>query len=84
MAFESVSGLKGKVYVPNESPARSKKYNCKDCYSCQICSELRCKECLGQKNLCDTPLSFKQGHEKRSTIFCKTRIKKVVKYSDEK
>jgi hypothetical protein len=83
MAFESVSGLKGKVYVPEERPGRVKKYNCKDCYSCQICSELRCKKCLDQKTLSKKNPS-KEGHEKPSAIVCNARIEKVVKYRDEK
>jgi hypothetical protein len=46
MSFVSVPGLKGKVYVPDESREGSKKYPCKDCFSCQQCSDDRCRVCL--------------------------------------
>ena len=49
MAFVQINGLEGKVYVPDEKPeATNKKHKCKDCYSCQVCSETRCALCLGQ------------------------------------
>ena len=46
MAFVSMPGLKGKVYVPEESREGLKKYPCKDCFSCQQCSDDRCRVCL--------------------------------------
>jgi len=50
MPFESVPGLKGKVYVPEESREGSKKYACKDCFSCQHCSDDRCGVCLSLRH----------------------------------
>ena len=49
MPFESVLGLKGKVYVPAESREGSKKYPCKDCFACQQCSDDRCRVCLSER-----------------------------------
>lgn len=45
MPFENIRGLPGKVYVPEESPDALKKHRCKDCFSCQICSDDRCRVC---------------------------------------
>ena len=60
MPFESVPGLKGKVYVPEESREGSKKYSCQDCFSCQQCSDDRCRVCssLGQ-SCCNKPVRKK-------------------------
>jgi len=48
MAFVRIPGLRGKLYVPAQEPENPKKYNCPDCYSCQMCSDDRCRLC-GQK-----------------------------------
>ncbi|KAF0118360.1 MAG: Uncharacterized protein FD151_2188 [bacterium] len=48
MAFIEIPGLKGKMYVPDQKPGHTKKHDCKDCYSCQICSDNRCQLCLRQ------------------------------------
>ena len=53
MPFESVPGLKGKVYVPAESREGSKKYPCKDCFACQHCSDDRCGVCLSLRQCSD-------------------------------
>jgi hypothetical protein len=45
MAFVKISGLKGKIYVPEERPGCKKKHDCKDCFSCQMCSDDRCNLC---------------------------------------
>jgi hypothetical protein len=42
MPFTTVRGLKGKVYVPDQPKEGSRKHSCKDCYSCQLCSDDRC------------------------------------------
>ncbi len=47
MPFVSVPGLNGKVYVPEEIREGSKKHPCRDCFSCQECSDDRCRVCLG-------------------------------------
>jgi len=52
MAFVSVPGLKGKVYVPDESRGGSKKHPCQDCFSCQQCSDDRCRVCLSFCQCC--------------------------------
>ncbi len=53
MAFTNVRGLRGKVYQPEPSQVEFQKHPCKDCYSCQRCSDDRCRMCCGgqhQKN----------------------------------
>ena len=49
MAFVTIPGLKGKVFIPQESDRVYKKKPCKDCFSCQQCSEDRCRVCIGQR-----------------------------------
>ena len=46
MAFVEFPGLKGKIYVPDEKSGHIKKHDCKDCYSCQMCSDNKCQLCL--------------------------------------
>ena len=50
MPFTAVRGLKGKVYVPAQPKEGIRKHPCKDCYSCQVCSDERCSVCLSQKS----------------------------------
>lgn len=50
MPFTTVRGLKGKVYVPELPEEGARKHFCKDCYSCQLCSDDRCSVCLSQKS----------------------------------
>ena len=69
MAFVSIPGVKGKVYAPEVRAASLKKHPCKDCFSCQLCSDDRCNLCLSQKTcrkkgrqrihieICDRPLT---------------------------
>ncbi len=45
MAFESVPGLPGKVYTPEPTGSKTKKYHCTDCFCCQQCGEDRCALC---------------------------------------
>ncbi len=45
MPFVEMPGLVGKVYVPEISDEIPKKYPCKDCFSCQMCSDDRCRVC---------------------------------------
>jgi hypothetical protein len=50
MKFKKVSGLEGKVYVPQTDLRAHKKHPCKDCFSCQMCTNHRCKLCRENKN----------------------------------
>jgi hypothetical protein len=50
MSFKKIEGFKPKIFVPEEQPRNQKKHNCKDCFSCQWCSDDRCERCLGRKN----------------------------------
>jgi hypothetical protein len=50
MKFIKVPGLEGKVYVPLTDLRAHKKHPCKDCFSCQMCTDDRCKLCREDKN----------------------------------
>ncbi len=52
MPFVRIPGVLGKIYVPEEQPGHEKKHNCKDCFSCQHCSDDRCSLCRGEKREC--------------------------------
>jgi len=49
MTFIRVPGLTGKVYVPQQYDRSAKKHPCKDCFSCQHCSDDRCRLCLSRR-----------------------------------
>lgn len=49
MPFIKIEGFTGNIYVPEINPGK-KKHPCRDCYSCQFCSDERCKLCLGKKS----------------------------------
>ncbi|HIJ56793.1 MAG TPA: hypothetical protein HPQ03_11810 [Deltaproteobacteria bacterium] len=49
MAFVTIPGIEGKVYVPDEKPDCAKKHNCRDCHSCQMCGDTRCQVCRTDK-----------------------------------
>ena len=46
MKFVNFPGLKGKVFVPEDSSDSPRKNSCKGCFSCQMCSEDRCSICM--------------------------------------
>ena len=52
MTFEAVRGLKGKVYVPAATEGAARRYPCKECYVCQLCSEDRCRVCRDGQKTC--------------------------------
>jgi hypothetical protein len=47
MAWITMPGLAGKVYVPDSSGQLQKKHPCSTCFSCQWCDETRCRVCRG-------------------------------------
>lgn len=47
MAWVSVPGLNGKIFLPDSDNREKKKHPCKGCFSCQMCSDDRCHACLG-------------------------------------
>ena len=49
MPFVSAPGLKGKIYVPEDSREGDKKHPCQDCFVCQHCSDDRCGVCLNSR-----------------------------------
>jgi hypothetical protein len=51
MAWKIIPGLKGRVYVPEEQERTPKKHACRDCFSCQMCSDDRCRLCDCRKYL---------------------------------
>jgi hypothetical protein len=44
MPFQKLPDNKGMIYVP-ECSAGKKKHSCQDCFSCQWCSNERCRVC---------------------------------------
>ena len=49
MAFVKLPGLQGKLYIPEKQNNCKKKHPCKDCYSCDYCSDDRCRVCRCSK-----------------------------------
>ena len=49
MTFKKVPGLKGRLYIPEKKDGKTGKHNCIDCFSCQMCSDVRCESCLGEQ-----------------------------------
>ena len=52
MPFKEIPGLPGKVYIPEQNPDAPKKHDCPDCFSCQMCSDSRCRVCRRQHEPC--------------------------------
>lgn len=71
MAWVTVPGLAGKVYLPDDADQPPKKHPCKTCFSCQWCDETRCRVCRGDTAHAST-------HSK-SPICCKHRIQPSAK-----
>jgi hypothetical protein len=46
MKFVRISGFEGKIFIPEDNSKSLKKHSCKDCMSCQYCSDERCNLCL--------------------------------------
>jgi hypothetical protein len=56
MPFIRDSRIKGLVFIPESSLQTLKKHPCPDCYSCQMCSEIKCGLCMKKNlNLCLNP-----------------------------
>jgi len=49
MPFVSMPGMPGKMYVPEKQAECLKKFSCKDCFSCEFCSDDRCRVCRVNK-----------------------------------
>jgi len=48
MGFVRMPGIEGKVYVPETAPPQqTRKHDCGDCYTCQMCGDERCSVCRG-------------------------------------
>lgn len=54
MPFIEINGLPGKVYVPEALPTHCKKHKCADCFSCQMCSDTRCRVCTNNHHATKT------------------------------
>ena len=52
MAFVSIPGIQGQVFVPDQD-IRSAKHPCRDCFACQQCSDDRCRVCRREDGTCD-------------------------------
>ncbi|MFO7715968.1 hypothetical protein [Desulfosarcina sp.] len=64
MAWTRVSGLAGKVYLPDIAGQMQKKHPCSSCFSCQWCDENRCQVCrCPNTNSCEPdPLRCRDPH----------------------
>ena len=49
MPFVDMPGLPGKLYVPASDRRRPRKHPCRDCFTCQMCSDARCEACRGKE-----------------------------------
>jgi hypothetical protein len=49
MPFVSMPGIPGRLYVPERQSACTGKYPCNDCFSCEYCSDDRCRVCRVKK-----------------------------------
>ena len=49
MPYIRIPGVEGLVWDQEPVPASLKKHDCKDCFSCQWCSNESCEMCLGSK-----------------------------------
>ena len=57
MAFCTVPGLAGRVFIPSHGATGERKHRCPDCFACQHCSQDRCRVCLGtgRSGRCSAP-----------------------------
>ena len=51
MPFITLPDIKGKIYVPEQDALCPQKHPCRDCFSCQRCSDDRCGLCLAKDKL---------------------------------
>ena len=54
-------GIEGLVYEPELQPSSQRKHNCEDCFSCQMCSDVRCTVCRDEA---DSPSPPREGSKK--------------------
>ena len=66
MPFVRLPGLEGKVYVPQTNSDGLKKHPCKDCHSCQMCSDDRCAVCRGHDRPSEKTQKCECGRAKAS------------------
>ncbi len=52
MPFIILPNNNGKIYDPKHDSAPPRKHHCENCFSCQVCSDDRCRLCLNS-NRCD-------------------------------
>ena len=45
MAFVKLPGAIGKLYIPETRTEQAPKHPCPDCFSCQWCTDERCRVC---------------------------------------
>ena len=55
MAWQTVPGLTGKIFIPECRSEGKKKNPCPDCFACQQCSEDRCRVCFGLRGSSSDP-----------------------------
>ncbi len=60
MPWVRIKGLPGMVFEPEEPPPCRRKHNCRDCFSCQMCDDVRCDLCRRRNS--------KKNHTRRSLV----------------
>jgi len=50
MPFVNLPNKTGKFYVPEHDAVVVRKHDCQNCFSCQVCSDDRCRLCLNTDN----------------------------------
>jgi hypothetical protein len=70
MAFITIEGFRGKIFVPDDDPSIKRKRPCRDCFACQFCGDDRCAKCVGKslKGNCNEAAQKKE--EKKSAGIC--------------
>ena len=63
MAFQTIPGFEGQVFVPDEGPGE-RKHPCRECYACQQCSDDRCRVCRSD-DPATSPPGFSKIHCRR-------------------
>lgn len=49
MPFIGITGIQGKLYIPEEFPESMRKHLCQDCAVCMLCNDEKCAMCRDQQ-----------------------------------
>jgi len=50
MPWTKMPGIEGRVYEPEQQKACERKHDCRDCFYCQMCSDVKCAACRKEKS----------------------------------